>query len=56
MRELFVEELESVHGGQPLPDPNDYIQSTMACCEESPFGCCSWWNILDGLDDIIVWP
>lgn len=46
MRELFVEELTSVVGGGPgvgLPDVNDYIQTTMACCEEGPFGCC-WYG------------
>ena len=50
MRELFVEELQTVQGGQKLPDPRDYIQSTMACCEEG-FTCCWWW---EAIDDIVV--
>lgn len=48
MRELFVEELESVVGGQPVPDLNDYAQTTMACCEEGPLsGCCWWWDVVE---------
>lgn len=45
MRELFIEEMEGVVGGGPgpLPDVNDYVQTTMACCEEGPFGCC-WYG------------
>lgn len=50
MRELFVEELESVVGGQKLPDLGDYVQSTMACCEEG-FTCCWWW---EAIEDITV--
>lgn len=43
MRELFIEELHTVvGGGNPLPDINDHIQTTHACCEEGPFGCCGW--------------
>jgi hypothetical protein len=49
MRELFVEELASVVGGQKLPDVNDFVQSTMACCEEGPFGCCWWWDAVEDL-------
>ncbi|HEX2056898.1 MAG TPA: hypothetical protein VHI71_00875 [Actinomycetota bacterium] len=49
MRELFMEELTAVSGGQPVLCP-DCWHTTMACCEEGPFdGCCSWWHI----DDII---
>ena len=50
MRELFIEELADIRGGaKPLSDP---CCTTMACCEEGPFGCC---DILD-LDDIAVRP
>jgi hypothetical protein len=37
IRELFIEELAEVHAGGP-PGGGGY--STMACCEEGPFGCC----------------
>lgn len=53
MRELFVDELSSVVGGQRLPDVNDYVQSTMACCEEGPFGCCWWWDVVEHVGDSI---
>lgn len=53
MRELFVQELESVVGGQPLPAVSDHIQTTMACCEEGPFGCCWWWTAVDAIKDSI---
>ena len=46
MRELFIDELAGVVGGQKLPDVKDYIQTTMACCEEGPFGCCWWWDAI----------
>lgn len=36
IRELFVEELEEVKGGEPLPN----MDSTMACCEELIFDRC----------------
>ena len=50
MRELFMEELTEVAGGQPAPCP-DCWQTTMACCEEGPFdGCCNYY----GLGDIIA--
>ena len=53
MRELFIEELESVVGGQKLPDPNDYVQvhTTMACCEEGPFDGCCWYG--EAIRDLI---
>lgn len=47
MRELFVEELESVVGGQKL-EIDDYVQSTMACCEEG-VSCCWWWEAIEDL-------
>jgi hypothetical protein len=41
VRELFIEELADIRGGStgtnPLRDP---CCTTMACCEEGPFGCC----------------
>ena len=49
MRELFVEELEKVAGGQPGPQ----IHTTMACCEEGPLsGCCWWWDAIEDLISI----
>lgn len=37
-RELFIDELEDVHAGASgVADP---CCTTMACCEEGPFGCC----------------
>ena len=48
MRELFVEELEGVVGGQKLPNVHDYVQTTMACCEET-FSCCWWWDVIDNI-------
>ncbi len=46
MRELFVEELEAVTGGQKLPDVRDHVQTTTACCEEG-FTCCWWWEAIE---------
>jgi hypothetical protein len=46
VRELFIEELAQVQGGAPSSEPG---YTTMACCEEGPFGCC---DLID-LDDII---
>ncbi|MDQ3953144.1 MAG: hypothetical protein M3279_09325 [Actinomycetota bacterium] len=41
IRELFVEELTEVRGGAPggIPGKPDVV-TTLACCEEGPFGCC----------------
>lgn len=47
MRELFVEELKAVTGGQKL-DIGDHVQTTMACCEEG-FTCCWWWEAIEDL-------
>ena len=44
MRELFIEELESVVGGQRLPEPH----TTTACCEEG-FTCCWWYEKIEEL-------
>ena len=45
MRELFVEELADVRGGA-----TSATDTTMACCEEGPLGCCDeydWiWDLL----------
>jgi len=44
VRELFVEELAEVRGGDPIKELLDRIDccySTMACCEEGPDGCCA---------------
>jgi hypothetical protein len=46
IRELFIEELAEVQGGAPA---SGGPYTTMACCEEGPFGCC---DILD-LEDLI---
>ncbi|MDQ3953148.1 MAG: hypothetical protein M3279_09345 [Actinomycetota bacterium] len=54
MRELFIEELEDVVGGQKLPNLGDYVQSTMACCEEGPFGCCWYGELIQSVIDSIV--
>ncbi len=42
IRELFVEELGEVRGGAPggAPGRPDGTYTTLACCEEGPFGCC----------------
>ena len=32
VRELFIEELEDVHGGAPAPDTS--VDTTLMCCEE----------------------
>ncbi len=45
-RELFIEELAEVHGGGPDPlqalrDKLGCCETTMACCEEGPDGCCN---------------
>jgi hypothetical protein len=37
IRELFIEELAGIHGGAPA---SGGPYTTMACCEEGPFGCC----------------
>ena len=43
IRELFIEELEQVHGGGPVEDLIRELKeggnSTMACCEEANDGC-----------------
>ncbi len=50
IRELFIEELALVQGGTNI---QDFGNTTMACCEEGPIGCCDQdpieWveNILD---------
>ncbi|HEX2296542.1 MAG TPA: hypothetical protein VHN37_14705 [Actinomycetota bacterium] len=44
MRELFIDELVAVQGGASSDGP----YTTMACCEEGPFGCCGV-----SLDDIL---
>jgi hypothetical protein len=46
MRELFIEELANIHAGSVAS--NDPCCTTMACCEEGPFGCC---NILPDIVD-----
>ena len=54
MRELFIDELDTVTGGgRPInvPDLSDFIQTTHACCEEGPFGCC---GTLDPIRDLIA--
>jgi hypothetical protein len=52
MRELFIEELDTVvgGGGPGLPDVNDHVNTTHACCEEGPFGCC---GTLDPIRDLL---
>lgn len=45
IRELFVEELAEVQGGGPVEELIESCQlcqpqTTMACCEEGPDGCC----------------
>lgn len=41
VRELFVKELAEVHGGAPGGVPGKPVYATtLACCEEGPFGCC----------------
>ena len=49
IRELFIEDLVQIKGGAASSEP---CCTTMACCEEGPFGCC---DLID-LDDIIVRP
>jgi hypothetical protein len=46
VRELFIEELTQIQGGAPQ---SSGPYTTMACCEEGPFGCCD----LIPIDDII---
>jgi hypothetical protein len=46
IRELFIEDLAKVQGGATSSEPG---MTTMACCEEGPFGCCE--PIID-LDDL----
>ena len=44
IRELFIDELEQVNGGNPVKELVQQIKdnwnTTMACCEEGPDGCC----------------
>lgn len=41
VRELFVEELSEIRGGAPGGIPGKPgTATTLACCEEGPFGCC----------------
>ncbi len=40
VRELFIEELAEIHGGAPGGIPGRPTYTTLACCEEGPFGCC----------------
>jgi hypothetical protein len=44
IRELFIEELEQVSGGGPVEELvrkiKDGWNTTEACCEEGPDGCC----------------
>ena len=42
VRELFIEELAEGTGGVdgPLCSIKDWFQTTHACCEEGPDGCC----------------
>lgn len=44
IRELFIEELEQVNGGGPVEEAirkiKDGWNTTHACCEEGPDGCC----------------
>ena len=54
IRELFIDELAQVTGGGPVEDVLNYLgvepsgeiggigggNTTMACCEEGPDGCC----------------
>ena len=42
IRELFVEDLAGVRGGAPggIPGRPGGTATTLACCEEGPFGCC----------------
>ena len=47
MRDLFIEELTSVTGGQEVSRPH----TTMACCEESLFDGCCWWG--ETIEDLI---
>jgi hypothetical protein len=47
VRELFIEELAEIHAG--APSGGDPCCTTMACCEEGPFGCC---HIIDPGDII----
>lgn len=45
IRELFIDELEQVTGGNPVKELIQQIRdgwnTTHACCEEGPDGCCS---------------
>lgn len=50
VRELFIEELAQVHAGAVQSEPG---YTTMACCEEGPFGCC---HILPDIGDIVPPP
>jgi len=46
LRELFIEEMVQVQAGSAASSAG---MTTMACCEEGPFGCC---NILPDLPPI----
>lgn len=46
IRELFIEELAEVQAGAALT--GDPWNTTDACCEEGPFGCCGF-----NLDDLL---
>ena len=45
MRDLFIDELAAVQGGASADGP----YTTMACCEEGPFGCCWYGEIIEDL-------
>jgi hypothetical protein len=47
IRELFIEDLAKVQGGAPASSPG---YTTMACCEEGPFGCCDLIDLGDIVD------
>lgn len=51
IRELFIEELASIQGGSLMLSESGG-NTTMACCEEGPFGCCHL-NPLDDLCEIL---
>ena len=42
IQELFIEDLADVRGGAPggVPGKPGGGATTLACCEEGPFGCC----------------
>lgn len=47
MRELFIEELTEIRGGSH----GGAHPTTDACCEEVPFGCCTWDQVEDLIKD-----